>query len=482
MFGKMPLRSQLTEDLYKEYKDARFEDFLKKNGRWATQAKIAESMFRISNPTYKSVNETILKYDKPVPPELDQVLAEKAFQDLLQFFYHLRNSCEIKSFDDTEYVPDTVPGWVFSKVFNCQDKKSALAFFDYLKLFWDRAHIEKYPVLFTQCGKVENLKEKKILAQDIRGFTVAPFEFFVSKARMSQDLNHKMCQPEFYKNSPIKHGINLMDGGFFDLLKKLCKIPNSKIGEGDAVKWDSSSSREMLEICKRLRFECWDKKGMSEEEWHARMDYYYEQIVSSYVILPTGQVLQKNLGQPSGTTNTTDDNCIMHLFMWCYMWRKLHNRSLYVDFNRKVYLALYADDHIFSVDQDLGFHPYEVRQPLYAEFGVGLDKAKDLVTDDPDGHTFLGMKARWDPKHENYVPIFDPFKATNVMMKNESQKVDVSAIWSRCYSIALLTCYDENMYDLCRSYLTYLKTTEPTLREKFIPTMAGFRRKWHNLE
>lgn len=482
LFGKMPLRSQLSDDLFKEYKDQRFEKFLNENSRWATQARIAEPMFRVSNPTYKSVNATLLKYDKPVPPMLDSDIVEKAFGDLLEFFHVLLNSCPVLPTEEVEYTPDTVPGFVFSKCFGCREKRECLAYLDYINLFWERAHLERYPVLFTQCGKVENLKKKKIDAQDIRGFTVAPFEFFVAKARMSQALNHAMCEPKFFANSPIKHGINMMDGGFFDLLKKLSSIPNPIFGEGDAMKWDSSSTRFMLELCKRLRYHCWDKKGMSEEEWWSRMDYYYDQVISSYIILPTGQILQKNQGQPSGTTNTTDDNCIMHLFMWCYMWRKLRGQSLYKSFGRDVYLALYADDHIFSVNKDLGVHPYEVRKPVYEAFGVGLDPDKDLVTSDLSDHTFLGFKARWVPEYKNYVPIFDSLKATNALMKNEKKKVDVDAIWSRAFSIGLITCYEPEMYNMVRSYLEFLKRTEPTLNGKYVPTIHDYRRKWHRRE
>ncbi len=482
LFGAMPLRSQLSDELFREYKDARFEKFLIENSKWATQASLVESMFRITNPTYASVNKTLLKYDRPAPSQLDPVIKKAAFRDVLNFFSSLINSCPIYDFHEVEYVPTSVPGWVFSKIFKCLDKQGSLAYFDYIKLFWERAHEEQYPVLFTQCGKVENLKKKKIDAQDIRGFTVAPFEFFVSKARMSQSLNKAMCSPDFHNFSPVKHGVNLMNGGFFDLLSKLVSVPNCVIGEGDATKWDSSSSREMLEICKEVRFHCWDKKGMSETEWWRRMNYYYDQIISSFVILPTGQVLQKQLGQPSGTTNTTDDNCIMHLFIWCYMWRKLQNRSLYSDFNKRVYLALYADDHVFSVDKGLNFHPFEVRKPIYEEFGVVLDPDKDLVSSDLEGHTFLGLKAKWNPQYRKYVPIFDANKAINVLMKNETKQVDVVALWSRAYSIAFLTCYDNQTHELARAYLHYLRKTEPILRDKYLPTQEGFRAHWHSKE
>jgi hypothetical protein len=273
-----------------------------------------------------------------------------------------------------------------------------------------------------------------------------------------------------------------MNGGFFDLMRKLRSVVNAKFCEGDAIKWDSSCSRMMLEICKRLRYECWDKEGMSADEWWERMNYYYDQIISSCIILPTGQIVQKMMGQPSGTVNTTDDNCIMHLFIWCYMWRLKFSKSLFDDFGSKIYLSLYADDHIFSIDPKLNVHPYEERQPYYDLFGVGLDKDKDFVSDSPEGHTFLGLKARWVPEYKNYVPIFDANKILNILGKQESKRPDLEAVWCRAISVALASAYDPDTHNCVRSYLEFLRRSEPHFSGKIVPSTDWFRAKWTNLE
>jgi len=259
------------------------------------------------------------------------------------------------------------------------------------------------------------------------------------------------------------------------------KVKDPIFGEGDAVKYDSTLGEELLLIAKAIRHYCWDKRGMSDSEWHDRMNYIYRQIIHSHVVLPTGEVIQKTLGQPSGTVSTTDDNCIIHLFVWCYMWRKLFGKSFFEAYHKgEINLALYADDHIFSVQKNLGIHDFLNRSKVYEELGLKLDPNKDLVTETLAGHTFLGVMAV--EKNGSFIPYFNRVKLLNFLSKTEKQKFSVDQKFCRALSAGVLGSFDDECFPVIEGFLLDLKKKHPILRNKVVPSRSSFKRHWSSKE
>lgn len=398
-----------------------------------------------------NVLKSTLRYDTipVVPPcSVGWLTAE-----VTRILWFLEGQVPIVKLEDVEVVPDSASGFAFGRM-GMKTKGSALSGgWDYIQRFWDEAHKIDYPVLWTQAGKVELLPAAKIDAGNIRTFTIAPFEFFMSKASMCQPFNERLTAFDTRQATPFCPGMSLTGAGWVNLMKSLNL---DLVVEGDCTKWDARFQPYLFEVCKRVRYFAWDKKGMSSEEWDQRMDYYYKQTVNSYLLMPSGQVLSKRLGNPSGDVNTTYDNCIAHLAVLCFAWFSCTGKSLTDCLGKDVILYLYADDHILSINKKFSlFSDFTVREQLYQQCGILLSKEKDFVSDSALGHTFLGFKAK--EVGDLLVPVYDRTRALCALLKREKDYTLEDEI-ERASSIALLTCFDNETFRYVNRYVAYLIT------------------------
>jgi len=156
-----------------------------------------------------------------------------------------------------------------------------------------------------------------------------------------------------------------------------------------------------------------------------------------------------------------------------------------VAIEKKIELAIYADDHIFSVDSTLvspvsgkNFGDYESRRLIYQQYGIVLAKDKDLVTDSLEGHTFLGLKIQWSTRYNRYVPIFDPFKAINSIQKQEKKSFTPDQKWTQALSLAHLCVFHEWSFSHLTRYLHFLREEHPILRQYQVPSQEYFENYW----
>jgi len=428
--------ASLTNDLTSTKNvNTEFERFLsEKKITWDKDA------YQLVSPTFPAVNKATLKYDHDWPDQPPSTLMEVVFEDLCQIYEPLIGKCEVREYEDILVNPKSSSGFV-GKQAGCSKKSEFIkADKGYIANFLKTAHLVNYPVLWTQSGKVELLKASKINNNDIRVFTVVPFEMFVFMAQLFQDQNEKMCEPSFFMSTPLRHGYNMTHSGFIDLVDDLSRV-GWKIGEGDAIKWDSSVPWSIRQLAMRLRQKLWNGKGMPQADFFARTYYAYFQAVNSYLKTPSGQVLLKMFGGVnSGDPTTTDDNCICHIILWCLISRLRYGIPFYDLYPTYIRLCIYADDHIFSVDPSIELHPFDVRASLYKKFGINLDPAKDLVTNSFENHTFLGLTAKWNDKHQCYVPHFNDSKALCSLYRNKAG-LDVQQYYCKLLAIMLLTAF-----------------------------------------
>lgn len=233
----------------------------------------------------------------------------------------------------------------------------------------------------------------------------------------------------------------------------------------------------------RVRYYCWDKRGMTSAEWWERRTYIIRCNCNTFIISPTGQVLQKECGEPSGTMSTTDDNCIFHLIILCYGWKVCTRASLYKSYGRDFTGGIYGDDHLFGIARDSGFLSLKIRQAIYNMFGARLSVEKDSVTDDPVGHTFLGYKC--EVVDGNYVPTFDTTKILNACEKSD-RRYTPEILVQRVVSYMFLSVYSplhdgQDVFTLLRHYALSLKETYG-LVGVVIPTRSEAQAYWLGTE
>jgi hypothetical protein len=145
---------------------------------------------------------------------------------------------------------------------------------------------------------------------------------------------------------------------------------------------------------------------MSREEFARRLMSVYKDVCYTLVVMPNGQVIVKLRGMPSGFYLTGDDNSLAHLFI---------KTAMYVHYGKEDLLQhdlwyLAADDHLFGTN-DPEIADFENRREFYARFNVTLSSEKDVVSDSPQGHTFLGFTAYEDPHSKKWLPVFNLDKA-----------------------------------------------------------------------
>lgn len=254
--GFLPKVGFLTDEDWCEYRSAPFYEYMRKENL-SVDPEVIES-FRIASPTYQSVNKGILKYDTALGDNVVHNVDVVSTIDLLDFFAELKDTAKVKEFGEVLFNKQGASGWVMTNIFKETNKEKACNVYPYLESFWLKAHVQWYPNLDTSCGKVENLKIKKILSNDHRNFIVQSAEMFFFEARMDQHLNEKLVEWGAKLDTPLKHGFVQSRGGWYTLFKHHGSLRN--IIEGDVTKWDSSFNEFVQRACTAVRYHCWDKK------------------------------------------------------------------------------------------------------------------------------------------------------------------------------------------------------------------------------
>lgn len=421
-----------------------------------------------------------LKYDKMAmnPPDgFEQIM-----QDALEVFEPLRDRVPIRNIAEVSYSPDRSNGRLLSKVFNSKTKQDFVSnHWSYIETFWEKAHLEDYPVLWTQSGKEEMLPLEKVLASNVRCFTISPTDYFFAMAALGSDFNEALCSGAI---PMIKHGLVLSHGGFINLMKHMESISGrtGRMGKGDCTRWDSSLQKFLMyDGVLRVRYHCWNKKGMSRGEWKKRMTYLYRELVFAYMILSTGDVLLKILGNTSGSANTTDDNCICHIIQQCYQARRVTGKSLVQLVRERLYdIALYADDNIWSANEEYyPLIPYAARKNCYSDLGICLKETDELVTPDSTGQVFLGMTVI--KKNGFIYPVFSRDRSHAAMEKQDRTHEPV-ALYSKVSAFMLLCVFDIEWFNVLQDYALFLRNKYTEVQSLPFFTKRECQNFWLNQE
>ncbi len=404
-----------------------------------------------------AANKGVSKYGDDCTMDVGEFRVLDVLSDVLKFFDgEKEHSVPILQPPEVLVEPNTAPGKLWKERYRHHTKRIDKRFVienhgDYVHNHWVHAHQQNYPEPWSSAVKEELLKMKKLVTYDHRCFIIGSTEFFFNKSRLNQAFNRKISS-EWFSELPIKVGIDFTRGGFVHFLRDMVPSPEwDVLFAGDLTKWDARMALPLFVIALMVRYHCWDKKGMTVDEWFQRQCYYYWQTINSFIVTPAGQVLYKKLGNPSGDGNTTYDNCLGHLPMVCYMFRKITGRGLHELWNVTVRGGLYADDHLFST-RGIGAErlSYKIRAQIYREAGGLLKEEDDLVTTTPMGQTFLGLKAEWSAEYSCYVPLFNRTKAA-CSFEQPGKFLSHQVLLDRAIAISGLMTFDKECFQVMHS-------------------------------
>ncbi len=327
--------------------------------------------------SYASLN----KYAKPEVP-FDEEASAFAYEAMFQHFYPYMKNSSIMSQDEAlkEVDVTTSPGFPWNKEFKIKRdliESDQYEFFkEYTEQCWDRLNDDpNYWFVFTNSLKEEIRPEEKIKLNKIRTFTASPFEAVVNGIRLFGDMNEKFYQSYLKTSSAV--GLNPFEGGWHALYSKLKNHPKVKDGkvyayELDESEYDSSLRSFLFEQIVKFRIACLKSEERTTENIN-RIKNYYRNIVNSVIITADGKIVQKFLGNPSGSVNTISDNTLILYFLLAYAWYVLspEDQRTIAGFWSSVIMALQGDDNTWTVDKETNiFYNARSVSKVFSELGV----------------------------------------------------------------------------------------------------------------
>jgi hypothetical protein len=360
-------------------------------------------MFRNVHGELKSA----MKFDKPAPDTLkiDAIAWGKARALLDLVMRPLHGKCKIRDFSELRVDKSTASGVPY-KWMGCRTKGDVERRFpEHIVEFWHRAHYNNVPVYWSVSGKDEMLTAKKMAENDIRTFFYPPYPYHLACARMYADQNDQFVAQMNAGNPlwPFYVGFDRHGGNFHRFGEELAKFDITR--EGDTRQWDSTMFEILFAEIKDQRWKMLRPEDQTPDA-RARHDYLYDQIIHSLLLLPNGQILQKHGGNPSGSHNTTEDNCMGHLLVKGYSFFKRNPDATLLDFFGDLKHCGYSDDYLDALKRPLAeswTHKMQVED--YRELGVEL-KPESQDYEGPEGATFLGctfskQDGLWVPKFKS---------------------------------------------------------------------------------
>lgn len=339
--------------------------------------------------------------------------------------------------------------------------------YPYNQFFPTKAHIaESYGTLWLQAAYEafisdpyagvwkQSLKtELRPAGKDPRGILSDSMDQVYIKSRFFLGQNLGFYGSVF--RTPSAVGISREHGEWHALFCALNRF--EKGSDIDYHKYDSGMIRILLEGVRDLRkeaipdFQAWAKPYI---------DPLYESIIQSVAVLASGDVWQKEGGNPSGSVNTVVDNSLVCDTLTNYTFIVLNPGKTFDDMEDNVVHFVYGDDNTYSWSDSVDMHPDSFGAVVSAAFGYGITHngvrpIKDL--------TFLSAGfAEWTTPWGSVrmVPVYDRVKMVHHVVAGPKANDNI-ATFERLCSLKRLLCFDSYIVERIDRALHDLKPFVP---------------------
>jgi hypothetical protein len=314
-------------------------------------------------------------------------------------------------------------------------------------------------VMWTMAGKVEHLPEHKVrdtLKQ--RTICYPPGHFDILAKTYFEPFIDLFLELEKSDPTGCAYTKSIHGGGFHDMMAPLQSLPF--LAKGDIHGFDRSHLKRIWGEIREIMH------GLYGKEHHAKIDYILDEMWDSLVFMPNGDVvIMPKL--KSGSPATTFMNCMVHLFVFMYMYYRgvsdcrARDNNLPITVSHlvpgdlvswsQIYKEMrplyYGDDHVLGVIVDF-MATFAWRSRVYAELGFTLKKEDDLVCVNKTGIispelTFLGNSPRL--VGSRYVPVGNCEKYAQVFLVQSANSSEMARA-SQLYSYCLMSCFDDDWF------------------------------------
>lgn len=303
--------------------------------------------------SYKSLN----KYSKAEVPFNEEAwtFASNALE--MEFLPYMKDS-EVRNLEEGLEDVDltTSPGFPWNLKYKTKRDLYESKDFDYFKNECEKDWkilIDGSWYVFTNSLKEEIRPDEKIQLNKIRTFTASSATAVVTGNRLFGHMNEKFIDSHLKTSSVV--GMNPFRGGWNELYQKLRNHPHRRQGkivgfELDESEYDSSLRSFLFEAICDFRIKCLCSRDATAENIK-RIREYYRNILNSVIITADGKLVQKHLGNPSGSVNTISDNTLILYFLLAYTWYILSPVKTIESFRESVVAALQGDDNTWTVSE-----------------------------------------------------------------------------------------------------------------------------------
>lgn len=124
---------------------------------------------------------------------------------------------------------------------------------------------------------------------------------------------------------------------------------------------------------------------------------------------------------------------------------------------RNYIFKLYGDDNNEAITEKYAhLYTFENRAKAYASLGVLLSKDKDVESDSPIGHVWLGKIIDWNEAAQAWVGKVNANKTLCSLLNLEGQNLDPEIVYMRTIALMVESTWTEPLFSYIRSYAQWL--------------------------
>lgn len=324
--------------------------------------------FRNASPNLVAAVAGIRKYDKPQPEiEAGVLYTLRVWCDRM-YGPHVRESglCSWeRAFSGMDL--STSPGAMWSKghftkgdALNEED--SFCKIFDMAVNYGNRS----WPRTIWQSSlKEETRSLEKLKLNKIRQFSACGIAANIAGRYACLNQNEAFYESNLKTWSAV--GVNPRKGGWARVLRTLSA--HDKGWDLDLKEYDSSIGALLLQNVCTLRKEWLIREGADADRIRI-LENFYEDLINSVYMDPSGHILIKYLGNPSGSPNTVVDNTLVLTMLLMLSWIRTCGDD-YSEMMDNISPLLYGDDHTLTVSEEYRDRfNYDSIKEVFASVGI----------------------------------------------------------------------------------------------------------------
>nr|AKK25315.1 nonstructural polyprotein [Dromedary astrovirus] len=348
--------------------------------------------------------------------------------------YNFLEDSRVIHITSTDKNMDSTPG--FPK---CEEYESERDYLEtngwgpYIREFKRIDSGEKPRVLWYCFLKKEILKKEKIKDNDIRQIICPDAIYSRIGAALEQHQNNLM--KKHTEDSSGQCGWTPFYGGFE---RKMRRLDRNKVIEFDWTRFDGTIPRALFKHIKDLR---WEKMNKVHRERYKHVhEWYVENLLTRYVLMPSGEVTVQRRGNPSGQISTTMDNNMVNYWLQAFEFAHINKGKDINTLWNEYDTIVYGDDRLSTTPVLPEDYVPRVVQMYKEVFGMWVKPEKVKVTDTVKGASFCGFTVG-----DNYQPIpSNPYKLWASLVTPCQKLPDQAALCGKLLSYKILMHNSEN--------------------------------------